>query len=48
MAEQFRKFGVHYEPTELSRSDLSLDLLPLIDSRAVGLLDAHDDAGRQP
>lgn len=33
------QFGVHYEPTELSRSNLSLDLLPLINSRAVGLLD---------
>jgi hypothetical protein len=33
------QFGVHYEPTELSRFDLSLDLLPLINSRAVGLLD---------
>jgi hypothetical protein len=39
VAEQFRKHGVHYEPSELSRSELYLDLLPLINSRGVALLD---------
>jgi hypothetical protein len=39
VAEQFRKHGVHYEPSEHSRSELYLDILPLINSRAVALLD---------
>jgi hypothetical protein len=39
VAEQFRKQGVHYEPSEHSRSELYLDLLPLVNSRAVALLD---------
>jgi hypothetical protein len=30
---------VHYEPAERSRSELYLDILPLINSRAVALLD---------
>ena len=39
VVEQFRKHGVHYEPSERSRSELYLDLLPLINSRGVALLD---------
>jgi hypothetical protein len=39
VAEAFRKHGVHYEPSEHSRSELYLDMLPLINSRAVALLD---------
>ena len=39
VAEQFRKHGVHYEPAERSRSELYLDILPLINSRGVALLD---------
>jgi hypothetical protein len=39
VAEQFRKQGVHYEPSERSRSELYLDILPLVNSRAVALLD---------
>jgi hypothetical protein len=37
--EQFQKCGVHLEPAEKSKSELYLDLLPLINSRAVDLLD---------
>ena len=39
--EQFRKHGVNYEPAEKSKSDLYRDLLPLINSGAVDLLE-HD------
>jgi hypothetical protein len=39
VVEQFRKCGVHYEPSEQTRSELYIDLLPIINSRAVGLLD---------
>jgi hypothetical protein len=39
--EQFRKAGVHYENAEKSKSELYVDLLPLINSAAVDLLD-HD------
>src|SRR5262249_15016896 len=39
--EQFNKRGVFYEPAEKPKSDLYRDLLPLINSRAVGLLE-HD------
>ena len=37
--EQFRKFGLNYEPSAKSKSELYIDLLPLINSRAVDLLD---------
>jgi hypothetical protein len=38
--EQFRKYGVTYEPCETPKSDLYRDLLPLINSKKVELLDA--------
>jgi hypothetical protein len=41
VVEQFRTNGVHYEHCEWNRSELYLDLLPLINSRAVAFLD-HD------
>ncbi|CUT15799.1 hypothetical protein BF49_6879 [Bradyrhizobium sp.] len=37
--EQFRKRGIHYEPSDKNRSELYLDLLPKINSRTVELLD---------
>ena len=37
--EQFRKFGINYESAEKSRSDLYVAFLPMINSRAVDLLD---------
>ena len=37
--EQFRKFGVNYELSPMSKSQLYQGLLPLINSRAVDLLD---------
>jgi hypothetical protein len=37
--EQFRKHGVNYEPSESTKSELYVDLLPLINSGAVDLLD---------
>lgn len=37
--EQFRKRGINYEPSEKNRSELYLDLLPLINSGGVDLLD---------
>jgi hypothetical protein len=37
--EQFRKFGVNYECSDRSKSELYGDLLPLINSRSVDLLD---------
>lgn len=37
--EQFRKHGVNYEPSDRSKSELYVDLLPLINSGAVDLLD---------
>ena len=39
--EQFQKRGVFYEPADRSKSEIYVDLLPLIDSRAIDLLD-HD------
>jgi hypothetical protein len=39
--EQFRKHGVNYDPSEKAKSDLYRDLLPLINSGAVDLLE-HD------
>jgi hypothetical protein len=39
--EQFRKHGVNYEPAENSKSEIYVDLLPLINSGAVDLLE-HD------
>jgi hypothetical protein len=41
VVEAFKKQGVHYEPSEHSRSELYLDLLPLINSRGVALLDSE-------
>jgi hypothetical protein len=37
--EQFAKFGITYEPSAKSKSDLYIDLLPLINSRRIDLLD---------
>jgi hypothetical protein len=37
--EQFRKRGINYEPSEKNRSELYLDMLPLINSGGVDLLD---------
>ena len=39
--EQFRKHGVNYEPSDRNKSEIYIDLLPLINSRGVDLLD-HD------
>ena len=44
--EQFQKRGVFYEPSERSKSELYVDLLPLINSGAVDLLD-NDHLVRQ-
>lgn len=37
--EHFRKHGIHYLPSELAKSAIYLDALPLLNSRAVALLD---------
>jgi hypothetical protein len=37
--EQFSKFGIRYEATAKSKSDMYVDLLPLINSRRMDLLD---------
>jgi hypothetical protein len=37
--EQFQKAGVHYKPSERTKSDLYRELLPLLNSRKVELLD---------
>jgi hypothetical protein len=37
--KQFRKFGIHYEPSAKPKSQLYVDLLPLINSRRIELLD---------
>jgi hypothetical protein len=37
--EQFSKFGITYEPSQKSKSDLYVDLLPAINSRNIDLLD---------
>ena len=37
--EQFQKHGVNYEPAERTKSELYKDLLPLLNSQAVDLLD---------
>jgi hypothetical protein len=37
--EQFSKFGIRYEPAPKPKSDLYVDLLPLINSRRIDLLD---------
>jgi hypothetical protein len=39
--EQFQKRGVFYEPADKSKSEIYVDLLPLINSGAIDLLD-HD------
>jgi hypothetical protein len=39
VAERFRVCGLHYRPAELTKSELYLDLVSLINSRAVDLLD---------
>src|SRR5262249_47725182 len=38
--EQFRKHGINYEPSDKSKSELYVDLLPLINSQALDLLDS--------
>jgi hypothetical protein len=37
-AEQFRKRGIHYEAADKTKSELYLDLVPLVNSGAVDLL----------
>jgi hypothetical protein len=37
--EQFSKFGIRYEATAKSKSEMYVDLLPLINSRQIDLLD---------
>ena len=37
--EQFRKYGITIEPAKKSKSEIYADMLPLINSRAVALLD---------
>jgi hypothetical protein len=37
--EQFQKRGVYYEPADKSKSEIYVDLLPLINSSAIDLLD---------
>jgi hypothetical protein len=37
--EQFRHYGINYEPADKSKSDLYIDLLPLLNSRNIDLLD---------
>jgi hypothetical protein len=37
--EQFRKRGVNYEPSDLAASDLFRELLPLLNTRTIALLD---------
>ena len=44
--EQFAKFGVTYEPAAKRKSDLYTDLLPLLNSRRIELLD-HQRAFNQ-
>ena len=39
VVEGFRKHGVHYEECEQTRTELYLNVLPLINSGAAGLLD---------
>jgi hypothetical protein len=39
VVEAFRKNGVLYEPSEKTKSELYADLLPLLNSRTIGLLD---------
>jgi hypothetical protein len=46
VVEQFQKHSVHYEPTERTKSEFYLDILPLINSRAVALLE-HEKMVRQ-
>ena len=44
--EQFAGHGIHYEASELNKSELYLELLPMLNSRAVALLD-HETLQRQ-
>ena len=39
VAEQFEARGIRYRPADLSRSEIYLELLPMINSRKVALLD---------
>ena len=39
VAEQFRKNGINYEPSERSKSDIYTDAVSVINSGAVALLD---------
>ena len=38
-AEQFSKFGIKYEPSSKTKSELYVDLLPLVNSARIQLLD---------
>jgi hypothetical protein len=38
-AERFRTRGIRYEPSEKVRSDIYLEMLPLLNARRVELLD---------
>jgi hypothetical protein len=44
--ERFRERGIHYEPSEKPKSDLYRDLLPLITSQRIDLLDDRRLAGQ--
>jgi hypothetical protein len=37
--EAFRKLGVYYEPAEKSKSDMYVDMLPVLNARNIELLD---------
>jgi len=41
VVEGFRKFGIHYEECEQTRTELYLNTVPLINSRSVALLDSE-------
>ena len=46
MTEQFNRNGIAYEPAELNKSEIYQELLPLLNSRVVALLD-NDRLQRQ-
>src|SRR5436853_2041013 len=46
VAEQFNGCGLQYEPSELSKSEIYSELLPMLNSRSVALLD-NDILARQ-
>ena len=39
VVEQFSRNGITYEPSELTKSEIYGDLLPLLNSRTAALLD---------